>query len=87
VAHNKGQFPNVALLAKQILGILGSQIGIEKMFNLVRVLTFLWHCCLEAKWLDFFSFKFLKGKGFFFIFPLFPTCSLQVPNEFQSGSQ
>ncbi len=33
------QFPNVGLLAKQILGILGSQIEIECVFNLVNVLT------------------------------------------------
>jgi hypothetical protein len=30
----------------------------------------------------------LQGKRFFFfIFPLFPTCSLQVPNGFSSSSQ
>ncbi len=33
------QFPNVGFLAKQILGILGSQIEIECVFNLVNVLT------------------------------------------------
>jgi len=31
------QFPNVSFLVKQILGILGSQIEIERVFNLVGV--------------------------------------------------
>ncbi len=38
------QFPNVGFLAKQILGILGSQIEIECVFNLVNVLT-TFQCC------------------------------------------
>ncbi len=33
------QFPNVSLFAKQILGILGSQIEIEHVYSLARVLT------------------------------------------------
>ncbi len=41
---------------------------------------------MHSKCLDFFSFKFWIGRGggggIFFIFPLLPTCSLQVPNMF-----
>jgi len=36
---HEGQFPNVGFLGKQVLGILGFQIEIEKMFNLTNVLT------------------------------------------------
>lgn len=36
---HEGQFPNVGFLAKQILGIPSSQIKIEQVFNLARVLT------------------------------------------------
>jgi hypothetical protein len=40
--HNhKGQFLDVTFLAKQILGILRSQIEIKKVFNLVGVLKIL----------------------------------------------
>ncbi len=39
-------------MTKQILGIPGSQIGIDRMFNLAKVLTSLWHCCLQADNLD-----------------------------------
>jgi hypothetical protein len=42
------QFPNVSLLAKQILKIIGSQIEIECVFNLVDVLTTLRHCRLQV---------------------------------------
>ncbi len=49
---NEGQFPNVTFLIKQILSILGSQIGREGMFNFARVLTSLWHCCLQVENLD-----------------------------------
>jgi hypothetical protein len=41
---HKTQFPNVGFLAKQILGILGSQIETECVFNLVNVLIALQHC-------------------------------------------
>ncbi len=36
---------------------------------------------MHSRCLDFFSFKFWVGVrgGFFFIFPLFPICSLYVP--------
>jgi hypothetical protein len=45
---------------------------------------------MHSKCLDLFSFKFWVaelGGRIFFIFPLFPTCSFQVLNEFPSGSQ
>jgi hypothetical protein len=43
---------------------------------------------MHSKCLDFFSFEFWVGGGEdFLIFHLFPTCSLQVPNGFPSGSQ
>jgi len=44
---------------------------------------------MHSKCLDFFAFKFGQGWGgrYFFIFPSFPICSLQVPNGFPSGSQ
>jgi hypothetical protein len=41
------QFPNVRILTKQILGILGSQIEIKCVFNLVGVLTTLKRCTLQ----------------------------------------
>ncbi len=46
------QFPNVSLFVKQILGILGSQIEIEHVFNLARVLTNLKHYRLQVDKLD-----------------------------------
>jgi len=36
----------VAFLAKQIIAIVGSQIEMEKVFNLVGVLIALWQCHL-----------------------------------------
>jgi hypothetical protein len=39
---------------------------------------------MHSRCLDFFSFKFWVGEGFF---PLFATCSFQVSNEFSLGSQ
>jgi hypothetical protein len=41
---HEGQFPNMGFLAKQILGIPSSQVEIERVFNLVGVLTTL-RCC------------------------------------------
>jgi hypothetical protein len=46
---NEGQFPNITFLAKQILGKLGSQIERKSVFNLVRVITFLWCCNLQIE--------------------------------------
>jgi hypothetical protein len=51
MAHET-QFPNVNLLAKQILEILGSQIEIECVFNLDGVLTTLRYCRLHVNNLD-----------------------------------
>jgi hypothetical protein len=39
----------VAFLAKQILGKPKSQIEIERMLNLARVMTSLWCCYLHAE--------------------------------------
>jgi len=44
---------------------------------------------MHSKCLDFFSFRFRGGRGgggIFFILPLFPTCSLQVPIRFRMCS-
>jgi hypothetical protein len=47
----------------------------------------IWSKCEDILTTLYFNFT-PTGRGFFFfIFPLFPTCSLQVPNEFQLGSQ
>jgi hypothetical protein len=40
---HEGQFPNVGFLAKQILGMLSSQIETKWVFNLGGVLTALTH--------------------------------------------
>jgi hypothetical protein len=41
---------------------------------------------MHSKCLDFFLFKFwIGGEDFFFIFPLFPMGSHQVPNVFPKG--
>jgi hypothetical protein len=42
---------------------------------------------LHSKCRDFFSFKFwvVVGEDFLSFFPLFPICSLQVPNLFPKG--
>ncbi len=49
--HEK-QFPNVGLLAKQILGIIGSQIKIENVHSFVGLLIALRSCCLQEDNLD-----------------------------------
>jgi hypothetical protein len=46
------QFPNVNFLAKQILGILGSHIETERVFNLASGLTTLRRCKLKVDNLD-----------------------------------
>ncbi len=51
MAHET-QFPNVNFLAKQILGILRSQIEIECVFNLTGVLTTLRRYRLHVNNLD-----------------------------------
>jgi hypothetical protein len=44
---HEGQFPNIAFLAKQILGILGFHIETKRVFNLVGVL--MRRSCLQVK--------------------------------------
>jgi hypothetical protein len=43
-AEYEQQFPNLAYLARQVMGIVGSQIEIERIFNMVGVITSLKHC-------------------------------------------
>jgi hypothetical protein len=45
-------YPNVAFLAKQILAILGSEIAIERIFSVSRVLISLCRCRLGLTNLD-----------------------------------
>jgi hypothetical protein len=49
---HENQFPIVGFLAKQILGIPGSQIKIERVLNLVGVLIALQCYCLQVENLD-----------------------------------
>ena len=50
-AH-ESQFPTVAFLARQVLGIVGSQIETERVFSIAGVLTALRRCRLGSKNLD-----------------------------------
>jgi hypothetical protein len=45
-------FPIVGFLAKQILGIVGSQIEIEWIFSLVENFTNRRRCCLQIENLE-----------------------------------
>jgi hypothetical protein len=49
---HEGQFSNVGFLAKQILGMLSSQIETEWVFSLARVLTVLRHYYLHVENMD-----------------------------------
>ncbi len=49
---HESMFPTSSFCAKQILGIVGSQIEIEKIFSLARILTSLRRCHLQSKFLD-----------------------------------
>jgi hypothetical protein len=49
---HEGQFLNVGFFAKQVFGILGFQIEIEKMFNLIGVLRTLEPSYLQVQNLD-----------------------------------
>ncbi len=40
-------FPTISFLARQILGIVGSQIEIERFFSLAGILTNLRKCRLQ----------------------------------------
>jgi hypothetical protein len=42
-------FPNISFATWQILGIPRSQIEIEQIFNIVGMLTSLWHCNLGGE--------------------------------------
>jgi hypothetical protein len=46
VGKNETMFPIVDFLAHRILGIIRSQIEIEKVFSLVGIFTNLRRCCL-----------------------------------------
>jgi hypothetical protein len=43
VEHEQ-QFPNSSHFAQQFMGIVDSQIEIERIFNMVKVITGLKHC-------------------------------------------
>jgi hypothetical protein len=45
-------FPTIGFCARQILGIVGSQIEIERIFSLTRILTSLKKCRLQSENLD-----------------------------------
>jgi hypothetical protein len=45
-AKHKSLFPTMAFLVFHILGIVGSQMEIERTFSLARILTNLWRCRL-----------------------------------------
>jgi hypothetical protein len=63
-------------------GISRAKHGDEQFWN-IEISCSQWEgsACTQSA-LILFSFKFLVGGGFFFIFPLFPTCFFQVPNGF-----
>jgi hypothetical protein len=44
---HEAMFPTIGFLACQILGIVGSQIEIERKFSLTCILTNLKRCCLQ----------------------------------------
>ena len=46
---HEGQFPTVVFLARQILGIVGSQIETERVFSIAGVLMALCRCRLGSK--------------------------------------
>ncbi len=51
-SKHEGQFSIVAYLAKVILGILGTHIGIERIFSIANILIGLCHCQLGPYNLD-----------------------------------
>jgi hypothetical protein len=50
------RFPVERLLARQIFGIVNSQIEIENIFSLIGILTNLGKCCLQPKNLEKLNF-------------------------------
>jgi len=51
-AKHETMFPNVGFLAWQILGIIESQIQIERIFSLAWMFMYLRKCCLQSKNLE-----------------------------------
>jgi hypothetical protein len=45
-------FPNISFAAWQILGISKSQNEIKQIFNIIGLLTSLWHCMLGVEYLN-----------------------------------
>jgi hypothetical protein len=63
--------------------LIKAKNGDERFWN-IEISCSQWEgsACTHSA-LIFFLLSFVwVGEGFFFIFPLFPTCSLQVPNGF-----
>jgi hypothetical protein len=50
-------FSTFGFCAKKLLGIVGYQIELEKIFSLVGILTSLKRCCLQSKSLDKLMFN------------------------------
>jgi len=70
------------------MGVLDKAKNGDKQFWNIEISCSQWEgsaCTQSALIFLILSFVWV-GEGFFFIFPLFPTCSLQVPNGFPSGS-
>jgi hypothetical protein len=49
VEKHESMFPTIGFYVKKILGIVGSQIEIEKIFSLARILTSFKKCHLTIK--------------------------------------
>jgi hypothetical protein len=49
---HESKFPTISFFAKQILGIVGSQIETECIFSLAGILTSFRRCRLQSKNLD-----------------------------------
>jgi len=51
-AKHEQWFPNLTYVSRQVMGIVGSQIEIERIFSMVRVITSLKRCWLGIENLD-----------------------------------
>ncbi len=51
-AKHEQWFPNLTYVSRQVMGIVGSQIEIERIFSMVRVITSLKSCLLGIENLD-----------------------------------
>jgi hypothetical protein len=72
------------------MGVLAqAKNGDQQFFGNRNFMQPMGRLSMHSKCLDFISFKFwvvvVVVGGFFFLFPLFPTCSFQVPNVFPKG--